>query len=264
MFRLIRYLGSSFLNFLIYLGELTRLTAEIFGGLFKGRPRFKQLGEQIVEIGWSSQAVAMVTGAFIGAVFAAQTYFQFKRVALEVAVGSVVSVAMCRELGPVLAALMVTGRAGAAMAAELGTMKVTEQVDALRALGVHPVEFLVIPRLIAMMIAMPILVAQAIFFGVWMAYVVTVHVFRVEGSFLLNHMLGFTSLQDIIFGLTKGFVFAIFIAIICCHQGLTARNGAVGVGRGTTRAVVYASLAILVSNFFLTIFLNVIFPTYTP
>jgi len=164
----------------------------------------------------------------------------------------------------VLAGLMVTGRVGAAMAAEIGTMKVTEQLDALRAMAVHPVDFLVLPRFLAMMISMPLLVAESITFGLGASWVVAVWGFRIPQTWFWNHVFEHTNETELYCSMIKGFVFGILITIISCHQGLTVSEGAVGVGRGTTRAVVYSSLALLVSNFFLSIFLNYMFPMGTP
>ena len=155
---------------------------------------------------------------------------------------------------------MVTGRVGAAMSAEIGTMKVTEQIDALRALAVHPVDYLVVPRTLAMMLSMPLLVAECIGFGLVAAYFVSVHLLDISGPYYVANMVRWTLMRDIIMGLTKGFCFALLIVFISCHKGLTSREGAVGVGRATTEAVVNSSLAILISNFFLTMFLNIIFP----
>jgi phospholipid/cholesterol/gamma-HCH transport system permease protein len=176
------------------------------------------------------------------------------------AVGAVVSVSLCRELAPVLTALMVDGRVGAAMSAEIGTMKVTEQIDALRALAVYPVDYLVVPRTLAMMISMPLLVAECIAFGIVAGYLVAVHLLDINGPYYVANMVRWTRPRDIIMGMTKAFVFALLIVFISCHKGLTAREGAVGVGRATTEAVVNASLAVLIVNFFLTMGLNIIFP----
>ena len=155
---------------------------------------------------------------------------------------------------------MVTGRVGAAMSAEIGTMKVTEQIDALRALAVHPVDYLVVPRMLAMMFSMPLLVAECIGFGLVTSYFVSVHLLGISGPYYVANMERWTMMRDIIMGLTKGFCFAILIVFISCHKGLNSREGAVGVGRATTEAVVNSSLAILISNFFLTMMLNIIFP----
>jgi len=201
-----------------------------------------------------------VTGAFTGAVFAFQSYAKFKTFGLESSVGAIVSVALCRELGPVLAGLMVSGRVGASMAADIGTMKVTEQIDALRVMGVHPVDYLVLPRFLAMLVSMPLLVAESIAFGLMASYALIVFGCDVPSAWFWHHTVDHTDMLDVYIGMFKGLVFGIIITLVSCHQGLKAENGAVGVGLGTTRAVVFSSLTILVSNFFLTIALNYVSP----
>jgi phospholipid/cholesterol/gamma-HCH transport system permease protein len=213
-----------------------------------------------VATGFGSQLVVITTGAFVGAVFGFQIFAKFRGYALESATGAMVSVAMCRELGPVVTALMVAGRVGSSMAAEIGTMKVTEQIDALRALGVHPVDYLVTPRLLAMMVSMPLLIAEAIAFGILLSYVVVVEGFGVPVAYYRNHTLDSTNMEDVSIGMIKGFVFGIIIVIISCHQGLHAENGAVGVGRSTTEAMVISALWVLIVNFFLSLLLNIVFP----
>src|SRR5438270_6301575 len=164
--RLFIAFGRPLLAFWQYLGEIVLLAADTFRSIFTHRLRWKLFLNQIVEIGLLSQLVVVITGGFTGAVFSAQTYFQFHKLGMGSATGAVVSVALMRELGPVLTALMVTGRVGAAMSAEIGTMKVTEQIDALRALAVYPTDYLVVPRALAMMISMPLLVAECIAVGI--------------------------------------------------------------------------------------------------
>ena len=215
---------------------------------------------QLVEIGFGSQAVVIITGIFTGAVFTAQVFFQFNALNMATAVGPVVSIALCRELAPVLTGLMVAGRVGAAMSAEIGTMKVTEQIDALRALAVNPTDYLVVPRAVAMMISMPLLVAECIFFGLSASYLVATKILNVASVFFLHHVWVYTHGKDFVMAMTKGFVFAIIVVFVGCQQGLTTRDGAVGVGRSTTEAVVISSLTILMVNFFLTMALNIIFP----
>ena len=156
--------------------------------------------------------------------------------------------------------LMVAGRVGAAMAAEIGTMKVTEQIDALRSMAVHPVDYLVVPRVVGILISMPLLIAESISFGIVASWIITVHYFRVPATFYLHHLETEMELQDIWIGMIKGFVFGLIIVIVSCHQGLIAKDGAVGVGRGTTSAVVFSSLGILIVNLFLTFLLNMIWP----
>ena len=155
---------------------------------------------------------------------------------------------------------MVAGRVGAAMSAEIGTMKVTEQIDALRALAVNPIDYLVVPRAVALMFSMPLLVGECIFFALSASYFVATRILNVNSVFFLHHMESYTHGKDMVMALTKGFVFAVIVAIVGCQQGLTTRNGAVGVGRSTTDAVVISSLTILMVNFFLTMALNIVFP----
>ncbi|MCB1064249.1 MAG: ABC transporter permease [Verrucomicrobiae bacterium] len=256
----IQSLGRGVLGFLGYLGQLAHLFSDTTLALFIGVRRLGLVGRQIVSIGFGSQLVVVVTGAFTGAVFAAQTYFMFSDMGLESAVGPVVSIAMCRELGPVLTALMVAGRVGASMAAEIGTMKVTEQVDALRAMGVHPLDYLVVPRAVGMFFSMPLLVAEATGFGILSSYVITVHGFKVPFAYYDTQIRAFTDLTDISIGMIKGCVFGAIIVLVSCHQGLNTTNGAVGVGKSTTAAVVISSLAVLISNFFLSLLLNYFSP----
>ncbi len=222
--------------------------------------RWRLFFQQVVEVGFRSQLVVIVTGGFTGAVFAAQTYFQFHRIGMESAVGAVVSVSMFRELGPVLTGLMVAGRVGAAIAAEIGTMKVTEQIDALRALAVHPIDYLVVPRALALVVSMPILVAECCGLGTIAGYFVGTKVLGISEAYYVNTMIKFTGMRDIKMALTKGFAFGILVVFISCHQGLNAKEGAVGVGRAPTEAVVIGSLAILIVNFFLSFALNIFYP----
>ncbi len=252
--------GGIFSGFFIYLGQVALLAAETFVSIVKGRIRPKLVLYQIAEIGYRSQMVVVVTGAFTGAVLTAQVYFQFASLGMGTGTGPVVTLAMFRELGPVLTGLMVAGRVGAAMSAEIGTMKVTQQIDALRALAVNPVDYLVVPRTVAMLISMPLLVVECVGLGVVASYFVAVKVLGIEAVYFLVNVQKFTDSSDICMALIKGFVFAILIVFISCREGLHAKDGAVGVGRATTEAVVIGSLSVLISNFFLTMFLNILFP----
>jgi phospholipid/cholesterol/gamma-HCH transport system permease protein len=260
MIGLLTRLGRWFLGMLTYLGQLAELAREVLVSLIKGKIRWRLFFEQMTGIGFGSQLVVIVTGAFTGAVFGFQVYSKFNDLGLESAVGAMVSISMCRELGPVLTALMVCGRVGASMAGEIGTMQVTEQVDALRSFGVHPVDYLVTPRVLGMTISIHLLVAESITFGILASWLVTVEFFGVPGAYYKVHMLEFTTIWDIVIGMIKGLVFGLIIVIISCHQGLNSGGGAVGVGRGTTNAVVISSLWILITNFFLSLLLNIIWP----
>lgn len=252
--------GSRALRFLKYLGELALLARETVISLRVAPIRWRLFFRQVAEIGFRSQLVVVVTGAFTGAVFSAQTYFQFHRLGMDSAVGAVVAVSLFRELGPVLTALMLSGRVGAAIAAEIGTMKVTEQIDALRALGVHPVDYLVVPRVLALLVSGPLLVAECIGLGIAAGQLVATKVLGVSAAYYSFNMLKYTTGRDIKMALIKGTVFAALIGFIACREGFKTSQGAVGVGRAPTQAVVNASLIILIVNFFLSFALNIIFP----
>src|SRR5437660_1983701 len=188
--RFFNALGRPLIRFVQYLGEIVMLAADTFQSLFTHRLRWKLFLNQVVEIGLLSQLVVVITGGFTGAVFSAQTYFQFHKIGMGSAVGAVVSVAICRELGPVLTALMVTGRVGAAMSAEIGTMKVTEQIDALRALAVYPTDYLVVPRALAMLISLSWLVAECIAGGIAVGYFVSLFLLDANGTYYMPNIVG--------------------------------------------------------------------------
>lgn len=258
--RFFQTIGRPVLDFLDYLGELSLLIWEIFISLTKGQKRFRQMWEQVAEIGARSQFVVCITGAFTGAVLAAQALFQFTLFGFESLTGGVVTIAMLRELGPTITGLMLAGRVGSAMAAEIGTMKVTEQIDALRAMAVHPIDYLVTPRILAMVISIPLLIVESAVLGMLASYIVGVGVFKVEPAYWLDNLSRFVDLSDIAIALIKGLCFGLVIVVVSCHQGLKASNGAVGVGQGTTKAMVYSSLGILIVNFFLTLLMQLLFP----
>jgi len=258
--KVLSLINGLFSSILTFLGEVAMLAGETLSSIARGRIRVWLTLHQIAEIGFGSQLVVVVTGAFTGAVFTAQAYFQFASLNMETAVGPVVTLAMFRELGPALTGLMVAGRVGAAMSAEIGTMKVTQQIDALRALAVNPIDYLVVPRTLAMFISMPLLVVECVGLGVFASYYVGVHILNINGAYFLANMQKWTEGSDIMMALIKGFVFGALIVFISCREGLNAKDGAVGVGRATTATVVTSSLAILIINFFLTMALNIIFP----
>lgn len=238
------------------LGEILLLCTEAVASLRHRRPAWKDFITQFYHVGVKSQTVVITTGAATGMVLCAQTFFQFHKVKMDTATGAVVSVGMCSELGPVLAALMLTARVGAAMAAELGTMKVTEQIDALRTLATHPVDYLVVPRLLATVAAAPLLTVNSVFVGIVASYLVGVHLLGIDGAYYLSNMRRLTDPPDVAIGLIKSVAFAAIIASVSCHKGLNCGGGAEGVGRATTEAVVMASISILIVNFFLTLLLN--------
>jgi phospholipid/cholesterol/gamma-HCH transport system permease protein len=238
------------------LGRLVLLFTEALQSAFKMRFGMRELVDQVYFIGVKSQSVVLITGAFTGMVLCAQTYYQFHKVKMDTATLAVVSVSMCGELGPVLTALMVAGRVGASMAAELGTMRVSEQIDALRTLATHPIDYLVTPRLLATFIAMPLLTAESISLGIAAAYIVGVGLMQIDPAYSWYNMLRYTDITDVIMGLIKSVIFGGIVASVGCYKGMTCGEGAEGVGKATTEAVVYASITVLISNFFLTLFLT--------
>ena len=248
--------GKWFSKCFVGMGRVTVLCVEIAQSLGARRFRGRELVSQLYFIGVRSQSLVLITGAFTGMVLCAQTYFQFHKVMMDTATLAVVSVSMGSELGPVLTALMVAGRVGAAMAAELGTMRVTEQIDALRTLATHPVDYLVAPRVVGTLLSLPLLTAESIAFGIAAAYGVGTLLLGIDPAYAWYNMLKYTDSVDIWMGMIKATIFGGVISIVSCYKGLTCGEGAEGVGRATTEAVVFSSITILISNFFLTLFLT--------
>jgi phospholipid/cholesterol/gamma-HCH transport system permease protein len=238
------------------LGRITLFAKEAFLSLSAFKVAWRDLLNQIYFMGVKSQSVVLITGAFTGMVLGAQTYLQFHKVKMDTATLAVVGVSMCDELGPVLTALMVAGRVGAAIAAELGTMRVTEQIDALRTLATHPMDYLVVPRLVAAHIALPLLTMESIGIGIGAGYLVGVHLYGIDATYSWANLLRYTHDSDVVIGLIKAFIYGGILALIGCYKGMTCRLGAEGVGRATTESVVYSSIAILIVNFFLTLTLG--------
>jgi phospholipid/cholesterol/gamma-HCH transport system permease protein len=207
---------------------------------------------QMEELGVNSLFVVLIMASFTGMVLALQSHTGFKRFDAENFVGTVVALSMTRELGPVLTGLVVAGRAGASMAAELGTMRVTEQIDALMTLATNPVKFLVVPRFLAALIMMPVLTAVADIVGIIGGYMVSVHMLHANPVIYIRRTTDYLELNDIYSGLLKACIFGMIIAIVGCYKGFYAEGGAEGVGRATTGAVVVSMMLILVANYFIT------------
>ena len=218
------------------------------------RPPFypRMILRQMLEIGYFSLPVVGLTAIFAGMVLALQSYTGFARFSAEGAIANVVVVALTRELGPVLAGLMVAGRVGAAMAAEIGTMRVTEQIDALTTLSTNPMKYLVVPRLIAGLTTLPILVFIGDIIGVFGGYLVSVHKLGFNPSNYLQRTYDFLEAEDVISGLVKAAVFGFIVTLLGCYHGYHSKGGAQGVGAATTNAVVSASILILCSDYILT------------
>src|SRR5438105_978463 len=198
------------------LGRIALLFVETVRSILSQRLDGRSLTQQLYFIGVKSQSVVLITGAFTGMVLCAQTYFQFHKVKMDTATLAVVGVAMGSELGPVLTALMVAGRVGAAMAAELGTMRVTEQIDALRTLATHPIDYLIVPRLFATLIAMPLLTVESIALGIGAAYTLGVVLLKIDPAYSWAHMLKYTATPDVLTGIIKAAIFGGIVALISC------------------------------------------------
>jgi phospholipid/cholesterol/gamma-HCH transport system permease protein len=238
------------------LGRVVLFFWDAFHSVIRWRVIWSDFLSQLYLIGVKSQTVVLTTGAFTGMVLCAQTYFQFHKVRIDTATLAVVSISMSSELGPVLTALMVIARVGASMAAELGTMRVTEQIDALRTLATHPIDYLVAPRLLATIIALPLLTIESVVIGIGAAYLLAVYLLRIDPTYSWENMLKYSHPDHVTIGLIKAIIFGGMIATIACYKGMNCGQGAEGVGKATTEAVVAASISILVANFFLTLLLT--------
>jgi len=249
---LFNFIGLWVLRFLDESGRVMLLFIKTLTLIFRPPFDLRNLLKQIEEVGIKSIPVVLITGAFTGMVLALQSYTGFKRFNAEAFVGTVVALSMTRELGPVLSGLMVSGRVGSAMAAELGTMQVTEQIDALYTLATNPIKYLIVPRFLASLIIMPILTIFADVVGILGGYLVSVNLLGSNPTVYIRRTYDYLDLEDIYIGLLKACVFGMIIAIIGCYQGFNTQGGAEGVGKATTRAVVMSSLLILVANYFIT------------
>lgn len=246
--------SSVFILFFQQLGDLSLLSFKSFRNIFR-RPWEKKIFlQQLEEVGVRSLPVVTLTAAFGGLVYGLQTYVAFHRYVgpgSEAYGGAVISLGLAKELIPILVGLMVAGRVGSSMAAEIGTMKITEQVDALFTLGADPIRYLVVPRMLACFIMLPCLTLLGDFIGMLGGYFYNVVAMGVNRTIYVKNTLLYLELWDILSGVIKAAFFGLIIALIGCWQGLTAKGGAEGVGRATTRAAVLSSISILIVNFFL-------------
>lgn len=214
--------------------------------------RIRNIFKQMEFIGVKSIFIVVLTGLFTGGVLAFQGYYGFRKFGGESLLGATVALSMTRELGPVLTALMITARAGSAIAAELGTMRVTEQIDALAVMGVNPVKYLIVPRIIAGILVAPILTIIDDFIGIVGGYIVGVSLLKINSGIFIAKMIEMVELSDIFNGLFKSLCFGLILTLIGCYKGYHATGGAEGVGRAITEAVVISSISILVGDYMLT------------
>lgn len=250
------WLGRAVIAFATGVGDLCLFGLEMMGGmLFKPLPP-GVFWASMYRIGVSSLTVVMITGGFIGMVLAVQTYDQLRVMKMETRLGAVVNVTLFKELGPVLAATMLAGRVGSAMAAELATMRVTEQIDALKALGANPVQYLAVPRLLASLLLIPALTLVADGVGMMSGWFFSTQALGINSFHYWYHTQYFVSIYDIMTGLVKSLFFGCGIAIVSCHRGFRAGSGAEGVGRAATESFVQSFILILALDFLLGVFMS--------
>lgn len=250
--KFIDLLGRFVFNFLLATGRFGLFTAQTIRYMFTPPFYYKQFLIQLVEIGFYSLPVVALTTLFAGMVIALQTYTGFSQFSSEGPVSLVVLISVTRELAPVMAGLMVAGRIGASMAAELGTMRVTEQIDALSTLSTNPMKYLIVPRVLAGILMLPVLVLIGDIIGICGGYLIGIYKLEFNATTYLVNTWTYLKTMDIVSGLTKAAVFGFIITILGCYNGFNSKGGAQGVGTATTNAVVSASILILIFNYILT------------
>ncbi len=235
------------------IGDFMMTSSETVMHCFRPPYRLGLLVQQMDFIGVGSLFIIILTGTFTGAVFTLQTLYAFSMFSMESMVGATVALALARELSPVLASLMITGRAGSAMATELGTMRVTEQIDALTSMAVNPVQYLFVPRFLASLVMFPLMTMTFNMVGVWGSYLVGVQMWGVDPGNFRAKIVWYVTSHDVISGLIKAAVFGGFVSLMSCYKGYRAEGGARGVGTATTQAVVVGSVSIMILDYFLTV-----------
>ena len=252
MIEKLRKVGLKILVFLKYAGGLWTLFIETILWIFVPPLKKKYIFEQMNKIGVQSLPIVFLTSLFTGMVLALQSAYQMQKISATMYIASLVSLSMCRELAPVLTALVVAGRVGASITAELGTMKVTEQIDALETLATNPIKYLVVPKFLALFFMLPLLTIYADFIGIIGGYLVGVGKLGISSSLYTRMTFDPLVLKDFFTGLIKSFAFAVIICIVACFQGLNTEGGAEGVGRSTTLSVVMSFIMIISADCFFT------------
>ena len=259
---IVSLMGSRALDRVGSFGDMCRFIWQTFGWLGEGVFRARNLRliiPQFYDIGTRSIPVVMVTGAFVGMVLAVQTVMQFQSIGMESQMGTIVNLSVLKELGPVLAGVLLAGRVGGGLAAELGTMRVTEQIDALRAMGSSPLRVLVVPRFLACVLLIPVLVIYADFMGILGGYIISVYIYGVNAAEFWRNSQQVVEYFDIFYGPIKSVFFGAAISLISCYKGFTCAPGAAGVGRACTEAFVTSCMAVLALDFFIGTFLNTLY-----
>ncbi|MEC8555388.1 MAG: ABC transporter permease [Planctomycetota bacterium] len=251
-------------NALITVGDMAVFAGRIFMWLFSAWPRKGTILPNFYHVGVLSLPVVALTGTFIGMVLAVQSYAQFANIGLESRLGAVINMSLVRELGPVLAATMLAGRVGSAMAAVLGTMRVTEQIDALTSMGANPIHYLVVPRFLACIMLIPALTIMADFMGIVGGYFYSVIMLGIDHYQYLNNSRMFVGGWDFFMGIFKSFFFGGIIAVVSCYRGFHCQAGAEGVGRAATASFVFSFVLIVAVDLLLKITLDAIYITIWP
>lgn len=256
--------GTVAIEAVVSLGDLALFCMRILSWMFTRMPRRETLLPNFYQVGVMSLPVVALTGTFIGMVLSVQSYWQFRELGLETRLGAVINMSLVRELGPVLAATMLAGRVGSAMAAELGTMRVTEQIDALSSMGANPIHYLVVPRFVACLFLIPTLTVMADFMGVVGGYFFTVEILGIDRHHYWHNSQQFVGVFDLLSGIFKSLFFGAAIAMISCYRGFHCLPGAEGVGRAATAAFVYSFVMILILDLFLGVLINSVYYTFWP
>lgn len=252
-------IGHRVLDLLEGLGRFTLFCLAAFRAFFAkgtGYGRMRLLVPQLYEVGTRSIPVVMLVGGFVGAVLGVEMFEQFKSIGQETRIGGIINLSVVKQIGPVLAAVMIAGRVGGSVSAQIGTMRVTEQLDALRVMGTDPIRHLVVPRVSACLIMVPLLTVVSDLMGVVGGWLVIVVGLGVEASAYWRFSADFVTSFDVFTGLIKATAFGLLIGLISCYKGFTCTAGAAGVGKATTDAFVTSFIAIIIANFFLAQFMN--------
>ena len=257
-------IGERVFDAVVEIGDVASFSFQTVGWMFRKLPRWGTLVPCFYAIGVSSVGVVAITGTFIGMVLAVQAHSQFAAMGMATRLGSVINISLVKELGPVLAATMLAGRVGSSMAAELGTMRVTEQIDALSALGTNPIRYLVVPRFLACVLLIPLLTLMADFMGVIGGAVISTQVMGVDPFHYWLHSRAYVGSLDLFAGVFKSYFFGAAIALISCHRGFHSKAGAEGVGKAATEAFVFSFIAILFTDFCIGLVWNSVYYSFWP
>ncbi len=252
MRRFLEMVGKKFMEFIRYAGGISILMGQTLFWIPMPPLRRRQIFEQMSKIGVDSLPIVFLISMFTGMVLALQSAYQLQRFSAEMYMASLVAFSMTRELGPVLTALIVAGRVGASITAELGTMKVTEQLDAMETLATNPIKYLIVPRFLALIMMLPFLTIYSDIVGILGGYLIGVYKLGISHSMYMKNTWQPLKYKDVFTGLVKSFFFGIIICIVACYEGMTAEGGAEGVGRSTTSSVVVSFILIIASDCFFT------------